>query len=309
MRLQRLLGILAVLLQHQRVSAESMAERFEVSTRTIYRDLETLEQAGVPIVAYPGVNGGIEILDTYKLDKTVFLSEDFSSIIAGLQSISGAVDTAKINRTLAKLRALIPEPQAKGIELSGQKLYVDLKPWSIHPDFEPIFNLVKSALEQDKLLKLTYSDKESTASVRIVEPHQLVLKEQSWYLRAFCLERQAFRTFLLRRINSAEILEEDFSPRPFTHELEDFKEWTHPKAITVELVADPSMRQMVLQYCRPECLTILPDGNLRINLPFVESEAGYGVLLQMGHKCRVISPEHVKSELRRRISLLAAQYN
>ena len=308
MKLQRLLGILAVLLQKQRISAENLAERFEVSTRTIYRDLEALEQAGIPLVTYPGVNGGVEILDTYKLDKTVFLSDDFASILSGLQSISGAVDTAKINQTLAKLRSLIPEPQAKSIELSGKKLYVDLKPWSIHPDFQKNFNIVKDALHMDKLLKITYADKKSMSSQRVIEPHQLILKEQNWYLRAFCRVRQDFRTFLIRRITDAEMPGDSFAPRPFSDELDDFKDWTHPKMIIVEITAPYSKYQAFLQYCRPEYITSLPSGNIHVSLPFVESDFGYSVLLQLGHECEVISPAHIREELKRQISLLAERY-
>lgn len=308
MKLQRLLGILAILLQRSRVSAEHLAERFEVSVRTIYRDLETLEQAGVPIVTYPGVNGGIEILDTYKLDKTVFLSEDLAAILSGLQSISGAMDPASLNRTLAKLRSLIPEQQAERVELSGKKIYVDLKPWSMHPEFQPVFNCVKEGLEQNRLLRFSYTARENAPSTRTVEPHQLVLKEQSWYLRAYCRERQDFRTFRLQRIRDVQALGETFIPRPFSGGLEDFKDWDHPGQITVEIIAQPSKRQAILEHCRPEYLTSLPGGAIHVSLPFVESDIGYSVLLQMGHECKVLGPEFVVNELKRRIRLLAELY-
>lgn len=308
MRLQRLLGILAVLLNQKRVRAEALAERFEVSTRTIHRDLETLEQAGVPIVTYPGVNGGVEILDTYKLDKSVFLNEDFTTILSGLKSISGTLDTAAVNRTLAKLQALIPQNQARQVELSGNKLYIDLKPWSIHPEFEALFENVRTAVQQDRLLCFSYTARGDVASLRTVEPHQLVLKEQTWYLRAFCLDRNDFRTFRLQRMRDAEILNETFVPRPFPTELNDFKTWTHPKLITVEIIAEASMRSALLEYCRPEFLSDLPDGSIHIDLPFVESDIGYGTLLEMGHRCKVISPDYVIEELKRRIRLLQKNY-
>lgn len=309
MKLQRLLGILAVLLQRKRISAEALAQRFEVSVRTIYRDLETLEQAGVPIVTYPGVNGGIEILDTYKLDKTVFLSEDFATILSGLQSISATMDSASLNRTLAKLRALIPEPQAERVELSGKKIYIDLKPWSIHPEFQPIFSRVKEGLEQNRLLRFSYTARENMPAKRIVEPHQLVLKEQSWYLRGFCREREDFRTFRLQRIQDVEVLDEGFVPRPFPDELDDFKDWGHPGKIIVDIIVQPSKKQAIMEFCRPEYLTDLPDGTIHVSLPFVESEIGYSVLLQMGHECKILGPEFVVNELKRRISLLAELYD
>lgn len=308
MRLQRLLGILAVLLKQRRVRTEYLARQFEVSTRTIHRDLETLEQAGVPIVTYPGVNGGIEILDTYKLDKSIFLNEDFTTILSGLKSISGTLDPAIVNRTLAKLEALIPQNQAKQVELSGNKLYIDLKPWSLHPEFEPLFETVKKGVDQDRLLRFCYTAREGTSSTRLVEPHQLLLKEQTWYLRAYCRQKQDFRTFRLQRMRQVELLDETFEPRPLSSQLDDFKQWRHPKTINIEIIAHASIRPALLENCSPECLSDLPDGTIHVNLPFVESEIGYGVLMQMGHLCKVISPPFVIEEFKRRISLLQKVY-
>ncbi len=308
MRLQRLLGILAILLKERRVRAEDLAERFEVSTRTIHRDIETLEQAGVPIVTYPGVNGGIEILDTYKLDKNVFLNEDLTTLLSGLKSISGALDPAVVNRTLAKLEALIPDKQAGKVELSGNKLYIDLKPWSVHLEFEPLFEKIRKGVEQDRLLRFQYTKRESVAAPRIVEPHQLILKEQNWYLRAFCRERGEFRTFRLQRMEQAELLDETFQPRPFPKDVEDFKEWIHPAMITVDIIAHPSTRKELLENCRPEHIRKLPDGNLHLALPFVESEIGYGILMQLGGRCRVIGPDHVRAELIRRLDEVRELY-
>lgn len=308
MRLQRLLGILAILLKQRRVRAEYLAKQFEVSTRTIHRDLETLEQAGVPIVTFPGVNGGIEILDTYKLDKSVFLSEDFITILSGLHSISGTLEPAVVNRTLAKLKALIPQHQAEQVELSGSKLYIDLKPWSIHPEFSPVFETVKQAVEQDRLLAFSYTAREHSSSRRVVEPHQLILKEQTWYLRAYRRTREDFRTFRLQRIRDVESLDEIFVPRPFTQELNDFKTWTHPQLTKVEIIADPAIRFALLENCRPEYITDLPDGRIHIELPFAESEIGYGTLMQMGHLCEIIAPDHIRQEFIRRLDRLRGVY-
>ncbi|MGL5437488.1 MAG: helix-turn-helix transcriptional regulator [Lachnospiraceae bacterium] len=308
MRLQRLLAILAMLLREKRIRAEEMAQRFEVSTRTIHRDIETLEQAGVPIVTYPGVHGGIEILDTYKLDKNVFLNEDFMTILSGLKSISGALDPAVVNRTLAKLEALIPQNQAGRVELGGNKLYIDLKPWNVHPDFEPMFDKVRKGVEQDRLLRFDYTKRECGSSQRTVEPHQLILKEQNWYLRGFCRARQEFRTFRLQRMEQVELLDEVFEPRSFPEEVDDFKQWSHPKMVTVEIIAHPSMRKELLEHCSHENITELPDGNLYLRLPFVESRIGYGVLLMMGEQCRVVAPDFVKEELKRRLDRMRELY-
>lgn len=309
MRLQRLLGILATLLRQRRVRAQDLADKFEVSIRTIHRDLETLEQAGVPLVTYPGVNGGIEIIDTYKLDKNVFLNEDFTTLLCALKSISPAVDTAAINRTLAKLEALIPDNQAEHLALSGNKLYIDLKPWSIHPDFGNLFHTVKTALDQNRLLHFTYTAREDTPQPRTVEPHQLLLKEEIWYLRAYCLERGDFRTFRLQRMEHAQLTDEYFVPRPFPAEPNDFKSWIHPGMITVEILAPASKRHELLEHCRPEYITNLDNDMIHLRLPFVDSEYGYGTLVMMGPECRVISPPAVIAGLKKHLTKMLQNYS
>lgn len=309
MRLQRLLGMLAVLLRQGRISAGKLAEQFEVSERTIYRDLETLEQAGVPIVTYPGVNGGIEIMDTYKLDKTVFLSDDFAAILAGLQSVAGTYNQAKLNQTLAKLRTLIPEREAEHVELSGRQIYVDLKPWSMHPMLETMLAAIQKGLEQSRLLTFEYTAREQAASRRVVEPHQLILKEQNWYLRGFCRERQDFRTFRLQRMREVALLEERFVPRPFSNDLDDFKEWVHPKAVYVEMIVPAYKRVALLEHCSPDTMTDLPDGTIHLRMPFVESDIGYGVMMEMGPDCEIIGPDFVRAEFIRRVTCFYEKYH
>ena len=308
MKLGRLIAILTILLQRERISASNLAAMFEVSIRTIYRDIETLESAGIPLVTHTGANGGISIIDQYKIDKKLFTNEDISTLLTSLYSVSGSIPHAKLNGTLEKIKGLIPSKYSGAIELASKQLHIDLTPWSNNPKISDALARIQEALSENKLICLDYKAKHRETNNRTLEPHQLVLKENNWYLKAFCPERQDFRTFKLSRMENISILSERFEPREFETGMTDFKDWKSDKLITVELIADASLRERALDYCREDAITDLPDGNLHITLPFVESEMGYSVLLSMGHQCEVVSPAPIRTEVIRRINLARKIY-
>lgn len=308
MKLQRLIAILTALLQKDRISATALAAMFEVSVRTIYRDIEALECAGIPIVTYTGVNGGISIIEQYKMDKKLFTNQDMSTLLTSLYSVSGSISDAKLNQTLEKIKSLIPQEYVSAIELTSRQLYIDMTPWSNHPRISGTLKQVQKAMEESRLIRFSYTPRHGETAERIVEPHQLVLKEHNWYLRAFCWERQDFRIFKLRRMENVTVLPQRFEPREFETGMTDFKDWKSDQLITVELVADNALRERVLDYCRDEYIEDLADGRIYIKLPFVESEMGYSVLLGMGYQCEVIAPAHIRAEVIRRIARMQTVY-
>lgn len=304
MKLQRLIAILTVLLQNERMSATVLASMFEVSVRTIYRDIAALESAGIPIVTHTGVNGGVSIIDGYKIDKKLFTNQDISTLLTSLYSVSGSLPDAVLNQTLEKIKGLIPREHGRAIELTSKQLHIDMTPWSNHPRISTALKQVQKSLAENRLIRFTYTSRGGQSAERTAEPHQLVLKENNWYLRAFCHERQEFRTFKLRRMDDIILLTEIFEPREFETGMTDFKDWKSDKLITVEVIAEASLRERALDYCRDEYIEDMADGRIHISMPFVESEMGYSVLLGMGHNCEVIGPAHIRKEIIRRISLM-----
>lgn len=308
MKLERLIAILTTLLQKERISATWFAEKFGVSVRTIYRDIEALESAGIPIVTHTGVNGGISIIDSYKIDKKLFTNQDITTLLTSLYSVSGSLSSAKINQTLEKIKSLIPEEHGQNIELTSKQLYVDMTPWSSNPLVTEALKIVQHALEGNHLIEFDYQGRHSTTLKRTAEPHQLVLKENKWYLRAFCRERSDFRTFKVSRIKEMKILPETFTPRVFDQGMTDFKEWQNKRTIIIELVIEESLRERALDFCHEAQMRALDNGKIAVTMPFVESDMGYGVLLSMGYRCTVVSPAHVRDELIRQINLLSRVY-
>lgn len=308
MKLQRLIAMLTILLQRDRVSATVLADKFEVSVRTIYRDIEALESAGIPIVTHTGVYGGISIIDQYKIDKKLFTDQDISTLLTSLYSVSSSMPGAKLNQTLEKIKGLIPNEHGRAIELTSKQLYIDMTPWSNHPRISEALKQTQKAMEDKRLIQFSYTPRHGETSQRIAEAHQLVLKENNWYLRAFCLERQDFRIFKLRRMDHITVLQQQFEPREFEDGMTDFKDWKNDNLITVELIVDKTLRERALDYCRDEYMQDLEDGRIYIKMPFVESEMGYSVLLGMGYNCEVIAPAHIRMEVARRINLMKTVY-
>lgn len=308
MKTQRLLSILTLLLREKKVSARDLATKFGVSTRTIYRDINILEESGIPIVTFEGATGGIGILENYKLDKNVFTSDEISTLLMSLNILMTSIDNPDWTYTLEKIKHLIPTDKTEAIELSSQKFHVDMTPWASSEQFMTTYTTVKSALVANQLLQLTYCGRDNIPTDRLIEPHQLVLKENNWYLRAYCREKEEFRIFKLIRIQEVEQLSETFQPRDFETVMADFKDWKSPLLKTIDLIIEPDLKTRLLDYCREDTMTELPDGKLHVAFPFVASDLGYGILLSLGDKCECIGPPDVRQALHERITEIETIY-
>lgn len=207
MKLERLLGLLNILANTDRITVQELADRFEVSRRTIFRDLDTLNRAGIPIVSYPGTGGGVAVVQGYKIEKNVLSMDDTQKLFTalnGLKSIEG--DTAVTN-LIAKL---VPE---KAEAVFSQSDYVlDLSSWFGDSITHKKIEELHQAISEHRCVRFEYISKHSR-SIRIVEPHKLVFKQSYWYLYAFCRKQDAFRLFKVSRIVFYEIMEEQFQPR------------------------------------------------------------------------------------------------
>jgi predicted DNA-binding transcriptional regulator YafY len=298
-----------VLLQNKKISATKLAEMFEVTPRTIYRDIETINQAGIPIITYPGVNGGIGIMEEYKIDKKLFTTSDITTLLMGLGSISSTLSNEEIVNTLAKVKGLIPAEQIKKIELKSNQITIDLTSWIGNKNLQPNLEEIKKALNEGKFISFKYSDRDGKKSSRKVEPYRLVLKDINWYLQGYCTSRQDFRTFKLSRISALEILKDTFTPREFDAKPLGYSDWIKKKIIKIKLLIDESLREKLMGYCGEESIESYGDNKLIVNFQFTEDDFGYNILLGFGDKCECLEPAHVREELVSRIKKLLNVYN
>lgn len=298
-----------VLLERKKISAAKLAEMFEVTPRTIYRDIETICQAGIPIITYPGGNGGIGIVEEYKIDKKLFTTSDITTLLIGLASIPSELSSKELLNTLAKIKGLIPTGQISDIELKSNQIAIDLTPWAGNKNIQPNLEKISKALNVQKLLSFKYSDYANKKSIRKVEPYQLVLKGTNWYVQSYCTTKQDFRIFKLARISSLEILDETFIPREFHPKEIKISGWEDKKIIKIKLLIDESIREEMLDICEEENVELYENNKYIAYFPFQESDWGYKLLLSFGDKCECLEPSNVRAEIIRRINNLSTIYN
>lgn len=298
-----------VLLQRKKISATKLAEMFEVTPRTIYRDIETINSAGIPIITYPGINGGIGIMEEYKIDKKLFTNSDIAALLMGLGSISSTMTNDEIINALAKVKGLVPEEQIRDIELKSNQITIDLSPWVGNKNMQPNLEKIKTALNEKNLLAFKYSDRNGKKSNRKIEPYRLVLKESNWYLQGYCISRQDFRVFKLSRISALEILDDTFNLREFDVKSLGAWDYIEKRIITIKLLVDESLRERMVEHCGEESIETCGNNKLIVDFPFVEDDLGYNLLLSFGNKCECLEPSNVRDELIRRIKNMLDVYN
>ena len=308
MKVDRLISIIMILLDKERVGAQELADIFEVSPRTIYRDIDAINMAGIPVRGASGVGGGFEIMQNYKVDKKVFSTTDLSAILMGLSSLSNMMRGSELINALAKVKSFIPADQAKDIELKANQIYIDLSPWMGSINIQPYLEIIKTALQESKLISFDYADRYGNKTARTAEPYQLVLKSSHWYFQGYCHKRNAFRLFRLSRISNLQMNEETFTPREYPKPQLNFADILASMQTKIKIRIHSSVMDRVLDYCTYEDFS--PDGNEHyiVNFPFIENEYYYNILLSCGDKCECLEPLHIRTEMKRRLYNIAAIY-
>ncbi len=297
-----------VLLNNERMSAIKLAEMFEVTPRTIYRDIDTISLAGIPIITYTGANGGVSIMPEYKIDKKFFTASDISTLLMGLSSVSTTLSNKEVIGTLEKVKSLLPKEQFRDMELRSNQITVDLTTWMGNKSFQPNLEKIKSALNDTKHLSFEYYGGNRKKDKRCIEPYKLILKENNWYLQGYCTLREDFRVFKLSRISNLEILESIFVPREFKSKPLDGSGWIDKRLITIKLLVDWSLREQMVERCGEENIKAYGEDKFIVEFPFVEDDLGYDILIGFGDKCECLAPENVRVELIKRIKKLLYIY-
>ncbi|WP_341472406.1 YafY family protein [Clostridium rectalis] len=210
-KIDRLIGILTILLQKERVTAPELSKKFEVSRRTINRDIEDLCKAGIPLVTSQGVGGGICIAEGYKVDKTLFTSKEIQSIFAGLKSLDSVSGDSKYKQLVYKIFGReVVDAEDNVYDESGHIL-IDLAS-HYKGTLAPKIELIRAAIDESKVIEFDYYCY-SGESTRVVEPYLLVFQWSSWYIWGFCRNRKDFRLFKLNRLLNLRSIEEVYTKR------------------------------------------------------------------------------------------------
>ncbi|CAI6081821.1 helix-turn-helix transcriptional regulator [Cohnella sp. JJ-181] len=213
MKLDRLLAITMLMLGRRRIGAKELADRFEVSLRTVYRDMETLGQAGIPIVSYAGEGGGYEIMERYRLERQFLTLEELQAMVIALKGVREAMEEREIGRLLDKVGAMLSGTEQSSLEDASGQLIIDINPWSGASQDKIKVALLRESIRDRKIVRFSYTDMAGERSERRCEPVRLVLKGLIWYMYGYCLKREDFRLFRLSRVRDLVRTDEAFEPR------------------------------------------------------------------------------------------------
>ena len=283
MKADRLIGILSILLQEEKVTAPVLAEKFEVSRRTINRDIEALCKAGIPIRTAQGTGGGIRIMDGYRMDRTILTSRDMQMILAGLRSLDSVSGSRYYSQLMEKLQSGSSE------FISGRNsMLIDLSSW---------YKAIQSAIENRNQLEFRYYAP-SGESTRAIEPYYLVFQWSSWYVWGWCSARGDFRLFKLNRMDGVKETGRSFECRNVP--LPDLSnEKIFPGGIRVKALFAPDMKWRLVEEFGPRCFTEADDGRLLFMADYTDMDNFVSWLLTFGAKAEVLEPEEARNRIRK----------
>ncbi|OPX44199.1 HTH domain protein [Ruminiclostridium hungatei] len=287
MKIDRLLGIITVLQQREKVTAPELAERFEVSRRTIQRDVEAICKAGIPVITYQGGDGGIALAEGYKLDKRVMSVSELQNIISGLKSIGSVSDSKDIARLIDKL-----SPAEKGT--TGEKVAIDLASHYRSSLSEKI-TLFKTAIAEHKLVKFDYYSKKGVKS-RIIEPYLVTYKWASWYVYGYCTEKQAYRLFKLNRLWEPVITGTPYEPRGVRLEEIELDSYFQDNTVLIAIF-EKDVKFLLVEEYGPACFAEDPQGKLKLTIGFTDREYMLRWLLSFGDKVEVMAPLEIREKI------------
>ena len=297
MKDNRLFRILYYILEKGKVTANELADKFEVSVRTIYRDIDSISSAGIPIYALQGKGGGIEIAEDFVLSKSLLSENEKQQIMSALQGLDNTT-IQRENELLTKLSALFKMKNTSWIE-------VDFNNWQNNKMYEKTFEDIKSAILSKNIISFTYFSSNEKETDRSVKPVRLLFKSQDWYLYALCLLRNDFRYFKLSRIKNLEIHTEKFDDN-----FEDVilkKETPHENTVNIKVKFDRKVAFRVYDELNGE-ITEDNDGNLYTEIEIPNDYNLYNYIFSFGDEAEVLEPEEVRMQIKKMINKMAEKY-
>lgn len=290
MKIDRLIGILSVLLQEEKVTAPELAERFEVSRRTINRDIDELLYAGIPIRTCQGVGGGISIAEGYKIDRTILTSKDMQMILAGLRSLDSVSGSSYYGQLMEKIQAGSSE-----LITGRDSILIDLSSW-YKDTLAPKISTIQDAIENRHLLEFYYYAP-SGESKRTIEPYYIVFKWTSWYVYGWCRKRKDYRLFKLNRMDKVKETDKDFPCRnaPVPDLSSELK---FPRNIILKALFAPDMKWRLVEEFGPGCYEEQDDGRLLLIRDYADMDNLTMWMLTFGDKAEVLEPQELRDNLK-----------
>lgn len=300
MQINRLFEIIYVLLNKKSTTAKELAVRFEVSVRTVYRDIDTLSSAGIPIYASQGKGGGISLLEDYVLDKSVLSENEQNEILYALQSLA-TTQAPEADKVLAKLGSLFNKNNTNWIE-------VDLSPWGSNKTRTYQFTVIKNAILNRRVIEFNYYNSSGEKTGRKVEPVKLIFKVNAWYLKGFCLTKNTFRTFKITRMSDVRMILESFPERVIEELPENGREHKSREWTEVRLKISARGAYRVYDEFDEKDITDNPDGSFTVTASLPENRWLIRYILSFGADAEVLSPQNIRDIIHNELAEIMSKY-
>ena len=300
MKIDRLIGILSILLQKDRVTSSELAEKFEVSRRTIIRDIEDINKAGIPIVTSQGQGGGISIMDGFRIDRTLLSDDDMKSIISGLQSLDSVSGTNRYRQLMEKLSA-----EHSDTLNAGNNIIIDLSSWDKSAVSDKI-ELIKKALDNNETISFNYYAPNGD-SQRTIEPYHLIFQWSNWYVWGYCTEKKDYRMFKLTRLDELKLT-------GCKRTLRNVPAYTCDKLLhtkgEIEAVVrfDKSIKWRIIDEFGHGAVRYDSNGNILLKFTWSDIPSFYQYILTFGDKAEIISPKEYRQEFIELIKNISEKY-
>lgn len=291
MKIDRLIGIIIILLQQDKITAPELAERFEVSRRTINRDIEDICKAGIPLVTTQGYGGGISVADGYKIEKSFLTEEELQAISAALKGLDSISKTSYLAGLFDKLVSSGKRIAADDI------IMIDLASHYQAPLTQKI-ECIKTAVLQKKIISFRYFY-EKGEQQKSAEPYRLIFRWSSWYVLGYCLDRKAFRLFKLNRLWELKITEDPFLPRHIPEEELAFDRYFSDNKIHLTARFEPSEKYRLIEEYGIDCFSTEKDGRLLFERDFASYENMREWIFGFGDRVDILEPQKLKEDRQR----------
>jgi len=309
MKIDRLLSIIMLMIHREKVTAAELASYFEVSVRTIQRDIDDLTIAGIPIYSEVGKNGGYQLMEGYKMTENFISKNEMGTMISLLKGVSSTIDDQSIKTFFEKLCAMDGSINRESLEnKKHEKIIFDIEPWGNNDELKNSIGVINAAIDKSLLIGFAYYDGNYNKSDRVVESYSLMYKNNSWYYYGYCLERKDYRLFKISRMFDLEIKDTHFEIRD-SEELQEINRYMSRPSTEIKLKFSNEIKGRLIDYFKPGDIVEAEDGFIYLSCNFPIDEWVYSFILGYGHHVEVLEPQSVREEIIGRIKKISCNYN
>jgi len=282
------------------VTARELSQKYEVTIRTIYRDIEAIIAAGIPVVAYQGKQGGFCLMDNYRIDRQLLTLNDMTSILLALKGLNTALKNENVSDAIEKIESIVPDDKRNIVNQQFDNVIIDLSYWGEPTAQKNRISIINQAVTEKRLLSFRYRNLRGEELMRTIEPMTLILKMNCWYVYGYCRDRDDYRLFRMSRMFECALLDTVFDKKS---KLFDEKEFfnNQTNVLKIRLKFSPVAKSKVEEFFSDHYVETLSDGSLIVEVDFPEDEWVYSTLLSYGETVEVLSPPHLRQLIKEKL--------